>query len=193
MIAFILNGPAGIGKDTLANMTGLHRLEFKTGLYQSAGKLFDIEPDHLRSLNESRDTKEVKVWEWRIPGTSLPIGGMSPREVLIHTSEFVVKPLLGRNYFGQLAAKAALSVGAQWCVFSDGGFKEEAEALINAGIKPVIIRLHCEGMTFEGDSRGYLNDIPGACFHDVDCPRGKVHNSFLRISSIMSEYGTTPF
>lgn len=192
MIAFILNGPAGIGKDTLANMTGLHRLEFKTGLYQSAGKLFDIEPDHLRSLNESRDTKEVKVWEWRIPGTSLPIGGMSPRDVLIHTSEFVVKPLLGRSYFGQLAAKEALSVDAQWCVFSDGGFKEETEALINAGIKVVVIRLR-DGMTFEGDSRGYLNDTPGAHFHDVDCPRGKVHDTYMRIFAIISEYTLNQF
>lgn len=200
MIAFIFNGPPGIGKDTIvseivnASKTGFSHYEFKDELFRSASKIFNIDMMELKARNSNRLTKEEKVTQWKIPGTSFPEEGLSARDVLMYTSEKIVKPLLGKLYFGKAAAKNVLEENKKSLhenkkvFFSDGGFQAEIEAFLEQKIKTVVIRMHCDGMDFSNDSREYIKDVPGACFFDIDCPRGEVQETVKKVLNIVNRF-----
>jgi hypothetical protein len=84
-------------------------------------------------------------------------GGLSVRQAMIKVSEEVIKPVYGKNYFGESAAKT-LAEG-KLNIFSDSGFMEELIPIRNkVGAENILlIRLIREGCTFKGDSRGYLD------------------------------------
>lgn len=148
----ILNGPAGCGKDTLANILkqrGWATSEFKHTMFAVAVAMSGMEEaDFMRDYN-NREVKEAPQKH---------LGGMSYRQFMIHISEAVMKPIFGDNVFGLrsaekciLPAKLGLNI-----VFSDGGFIDEVRALHNFGYEVVVVRLRREGFSFDGDSREYL-------------------------------------
>lgn len=145
----ILNGPPQSGKDDgakfLAERFNGHHQEFKAQLFSLTKLIWNIKDDAWDRMYE-RDLKEEP--------TEL-LGGMSPRGSLIHTSETVIKPNYGREYFGKCAARL-LEDGVTF--FSDGGFVEEVRPMLDTiGEENVlIIRLYRPGYTFEGDSRDWL-------------------------------------
>ena len=86
---------------------------------------------------------------------------ISPREAMIYTSECVVKPSFGNDYFGRIAAANLDKTRGN--VFSDGGFEEEVDTLV--GFSDVYIaRIHRAGCSFGGDSRRYLQET-----HNTKC------------------------
>lgn len=173
----ILNSPPNSGKDTIAKAiserTGASHSEFKHHLYQCTATLFNVPIEHLRTIATDRDTKEELTPLLELPALQFRklkeiIGGrvlgddeglcwmLSPREALIYTSECVFKPAMGKDYFGKIAAdNIDMDVGA---VFSDGGFNEELEPILEQhGEKNVfVVQFSREGTSFDGDSRNYL-------------------------------------
>lgn len=155
----ILNGPPGCGKDTIAGVLtgfGFKQAEMKRELYVQTARIFDVDVEELHRRATDRELKE-QPW----------LGKLSPRDMLIHASEEIIKPCHGKDFFGLAAAKhlsneATFSFGRPFrAVFSDGGFREEIAPLVEKFDSVLIVRLHREGYTFKGDSRSYLVDVPG--------------------------------
>ena len=150
----ILNAPAGVGKDTIADMLknehNFAKSEFKSTMFKAALGLSGLTEDEYMSRYNDRKLKELS-WD--------KLGGLSCRGFMIHISEDIMKPLFGNDVFGKRAAAAcysAIDFGFPNVVFSDGGFIDEVKALHDSGLDVVVVRLHRDGHTFEGDSRRYL-------------------------------------
>lgn len=167
----LLNGPPSCGKDTTADFlvaNGEHDIpafagaslpyskhEFKSKLISLACEIADITREQWEEMY-TRKGKET-------PNALL--NGASPRQFLIHISEYVIKPLMGDLYFGRIAARKLLD-GVN--VFSDSGFLSEALALME-GVpleNVLVVKIKRPGCTFAGDSRDYLP--PGAFPHEVE-------------------------
>lgn len=147
----VLNGPPGVGKDTLA---GLLCDKYNIGFASFKQPMWDITKAVLgeeifREFTRRYHTRELKEAPWGA------LGGLSPRGFFIHISESWCKPLLGDKYFGE-QLKAATASGN--FIVADGGFPEELVPSLLAGAKVIVVRLHREGFTFDGDSRNYVKE-----------------------------------
>lgn len=108
----ILNGPPGVGKDTIANAIveqgkSITHLRFKDQLYRETFELFS---SYYRNHNEG-DTpltygEFTKLCTDRVAKETpqAALSDLTPRQALIHTSENVVKPLMGADHYGIAAA-----------------------------------------------------------------------------------------
>lgn len=169
MRVIILNGPPNIGKDTLGNnvqqLIGWPRMEFKEALYRETASYYGVDLVTFAMLASGRTTKEVPM---------PTLGGLSPRQAMIHVSEEVIKPKFGKQFFGAKAYELiqTLDGSTDTVVFSDGGFVEEAEYLVGMGFEVHIIQLHAEGRDFGNDSRNYVN-LVGATMHRIDVTLGQ--------------------
>ena len=156
----LLNGPPGSGKDELAKHVakslGWRHDMFKATLYDLAAKIAGVPYEVMFYLANERDTKELPHTLFQLNGKAV-----SPRAWLIHTSETIVKPLLGKSYFGDALYHRIVENYCYPTVVSDSGFTEEAASLaLNKRdlYNVYCIRIHRPGYTFEGDSRNYLPD-----------------------------------
>jgi len=166
MPVVILNGPPNSGKDALAKLLAdmgfAIRLEMKQCLFSVALQASGIsEPAWFSRYND----KVLKEEPWHL------LGGLSQRQFLIKISEDWMKPVFGQGVFGERMADEAQHMiwktkGKVPIVFTDGGFEEELNAMVNKlGIDNVLlVRLHRDGTSFKGDSRNYLRSIK----HTVD-------------------------
>jgi hypothetical protein len=178
----ILNAPPGAGKDTVARAlceaAGADHLEFKSHLRKCTALLFGVDLDWFLRAADDRDLKDVEtplltLLRYNYLPLSEAMGRdypplvetlqLSPREALIYTSEVVIKPSFGADYFGRMAAN---SIDLPWgSVFSDGGFIEEVSPVLDKighGNLFIIKFTGQGGTSFEGDSRNWLPDIEGA-------------------------------
>lgn len=153
-LTVILNGPPGVGKDTIGALLakqGFAQMSFKSPMFNIALAASGLGRAAFFERYNDRNLKEVP---WDV------LGGLSCRQFLIKISEEWIKPLFGKQHFGALAADAAkaYSEAGTNVVFTDGGFPEELDFLKHyLGTDHVLlVRLHREGYTFEGDSRDYL-------------------------------------
>lgn len=178
----ILNGPPGVGKDTLADifkLFGYSKQMFKEQLYIRAAELYNIDVEKLIELATNRELKEAP--------TKLLVRNsimVSPREALITTSEEVIKPNEGSDYFGVAAAERCLAGMHENVIFSDGGFKEELPPILSLFKDVYLIRLHRTGYDFSNDSRDYLYGY-GKEF-DVTLIEDKPHRAISQIVRIAS-------
>lgn len=166
----LLNGPPNSGKDTLAAGLANHLLpyqtavlrSFKTPLYQLASIFYGIPFDEVITLCTDRDLKDRHSDEF----------GCTPREALIFISETVVKPNFGDDWFGLQAVRSL----AEDCIniFTDSGFEKEAMPLYEIAGRDnfLLVHVHRDGCSFEGDSRDYLPPDLGAWFTEFhnNCP-----------------------
>lgn len=156
-LAVILNGPAGCGKDTLADLIvqrlSFTKRQFKDALYEHTAKYFEVGLDEFIRFARERELKD---------STSLAgLGGRTPRQALIHVSENVYKPRCGDDYFGKVEADGVRELTrrlgcAPNVIYPDGGFGSETVPIQSVFGNLLIIRLHRPGYTFEGDSRDYV-------------------------------------
>lgn len=176
----ILNAPKNSGKDTIADAickasADVEHKQFKQKLYEITASLFNWNLDAFICAANDRERKEQPTPALTVPSSEfhkitaltgsnraftidsnyrVPI---SPREALVYVSEVVVKPRLGNNYFGVSAARSIVKVYGT--IFSDGGFQEELEPVVDeVGEKNVYIVQFTRGdkLDFSGDSRNWL-------------------------------------
>jgi hypothetical protein len=176
----ILNAPPNAGKDTiaiaLAAATGALHMEMKEHLYHVTASLFNVNRVMFENMTTDRERKERQTQLLTLPMDrynqlcritgSKPVRGVSPnsvhaispREALIYTSELVIKPAQGRDYFGKIANSNIQPCGA---VFSDGGFDDELTPILLGQEDVYIIKFDREGCSWEGDSRSWLTPRSG--------------------------------
>lgn len=147
----ILNGPPGVGKDTIADALPVDfKVSFKQPMFDIARSILGPKKYHaFEKFYDCRETKEQPL---------MILGGMSCREFMIWISECVIKPAFGKDYFGVRLAETVNGALAKTAVCSDGGFSSEIPPLLSAGIRVALVRLHRHGFTFDGDSRSYIDD-----------------------------------
>jgi len=154
-IVIILNAPPSVGKDIAAEWVveefDAQHLRFKDQLYKVAAKMAGI-PLSTMITASCRERKETPNTYFRVANQFV-----SPRQWLIHCSESIVKPLLGKDYFGKSLAE---SIEKDLVVASDGGFPEELVPVLTAGHDVYVLRIERKGYTFEGDSRNYFDVSP---------------------------------
>ena len=185
----ILNGPPAVGKDTLADIfigacPGVHKMQFKERLYTDTMEEFGLTRNVHQAEFMFRATDRMKKEEkWS------RLGGFSPREALIHTSEHVIKPNQGSEYFGVAAAQECLLNKAQVAIFADGGFPDEIEPLHAIYKNLIIFRLQRDGFTFDGDSRNYLPD--GKNVHNLRLVDGEpltaIYEIYITLSILLGQ------
>lgn len=179
----IFNGPPGSGKDTFADKLAdmleksgkkSLRYQFKDYLYVIARVIACLNSEDMHIFT-NRALKEKPM---------VKLNGMSPRKFLIWCSEDVAKKFGGKKYFGEIMTKTISDETPEFAIFSDGGFIEEIQPLIdNFGADNVtIIRLHRDGYTFNGDSRTYLQDI--GC-REYDIKSEDIEKSFKNIVEVL--------
>lgn len=156
----LLNAPKGVGKDELAdhilNLGLADRKDmFKHTLYAIAARAAGIPPEDFYdfvTLCNDRLLKEKPCKYFVLNGSCI-----SPRQWLIHISESIVKPLTRATYFGETLASRVKET-EKLVIVSDSGFIEEIKPLVDLGHRVVVVRIHREGYTFEGDSRKYITN-----------------------------------
>lgn len=174
----ILNGPAGCGKDTLA--MALVEMGFAKGTTRFKNPMFNIAlaalgPDAYHDFLDGYDDRARK----EKPEDFL--NGLSRRQFMIAISEQFVKPVFGDDYFGKYLS-GNLPDGDEVFVVSDGGFASEVTPIVAAGHDVRIVRLHRDGYTFIGDSRGYLYDVSGVKDYDIYIIPGDVKSNVIDIA-----------
>lgn len=99
-------------------------------------------------------------WSLRYDQTPKDSGGhvvnLSIREAMIYVSEVICKPRFGEEYFGEARTKSIRD--GELVVDGSCGFVDELKPLIKrVGQENVLLlRIHRDGYTFEGDSRSYI-------------------------------------
>lgn len=153
----IFNGPPGSGKDLCCEYLktqGYNHIEFKSKLFEDCIEYYNVDKDWFFG-GYDRLTKD-KPEEL--------LGGLSRREALINISENIIKPKLGSDYYGYVAANK-MQIGENYCI-SDGGFIDELSHIINKFRDDILmIRLYRDNSDFNLDSRRYINfnDFVGEC------------------------------
>jgi hypothetical protein len=147
----IFNGPPGSGKDEAARYfqaRGFKHLSFKHALFRETVREFDVSYKWFMDRYNDRSVKERPEKRLR---------GMSRREALIYTSEEVIKPRYGKDFFGVQVAKEIVNEN-DYCI-SDGGFVEELLSVINriGSDNIVLVQLTRDGCDYSSDSRRYFD------------------------------------
>lgn len=145
-------------------------------------------------LEEMLDYNLTDEWEDGHPrllgntSGSLCEVNLSIREAMIYISELVMKPRLGKNYFGVARAKAIQD--GEIAVDSSTGFVDELPPLIERlGQENILlIRVHREGTTFEGDSRNYIPDGVINNTVDVNSVYGELTEYLEEVEKIVEKF-----
>ncbi len=148
-----LNGPPGVGKDTMAN--DLVKFWFANATkMKMADELKDI-THRMFGLDVATDFYES------VKGNPMPeFRGMTPRQAYIHVSEQIMKPLFGPDVFGHRLLQRMKRLQRNMYLIADSGFVEEAMPIIS-DVGPgncLLVRLHApkRGCSFKNDSRSHL-------------------------------------
>lgn len=196
MNVFLINGPPRVGKDTVGNiLREQHQAsvwKFAIPLKERTHALYglvDLEGLPLPH-DHFEDRKDEPLEEFM---------GLSPRQAYIEVSERHFKRLHGADVFGRLAEPELRmlegSVGA--VAMTDSGFLEES-IYVAERWPCALFRIHPTwesvrelrganrpatfSVPFEGDSRGYLVNLPGVEEFDI------INNGSLKsLAHIVSE------
>lgn len=147
MRAILLNGPPGVGKDTIGGMV-LARIP-SASTHKFAKPIVDFMWYSLGidMLLVDKDAVHPKL------------NGRTPRQVAIQYSEGFCKPLWGVDYFGHEAVRELRRRGSRIAVFTDSGFAAEAIPVATALGKGKVLQviLTRPGHHFHADSRSWWN------------------------------------
>lgn len=159
----LFNGPPRSGKDTIANETAArfnklapHICKFAAPLKSTATHMYcggDSGIFHQLDSSEMKDQPHYRFF------------GKTCREVQIAISETYFKPLHGPKVFGKILSQYITTAiekeqkPLNLFFVTDSGFRPEAEEVVqqHGAENVLLIRVHREGYTFDGDSRSYIN------------------------------------
>lgn len=184
----LFNGPPRSGKDTahralfdvekVIATQGRYRPPFDDILHGKFSAPIKMAFAGMMGLEADRHFC-VQPWESK-KDEVIPALGVSYRQWQIDFSETFMKPLYGQNIFARMMVTElmagitpCLNAGDNLPLFSvsDCGFPVEVNylPLHMPDAKFLLIRLHRDGCTFEGDSREYVySDAPNVTFLDID-------------------------
>lgn len=169
--------------------------ECKEPLHQLTMTLFGVIPERYWEIYNTRELKEVPLpefsmtlphnevcklseivgrWVAKAGFGSYKYSELTVREAMIYVSEVTIKPRWGQDWFGQERVRSMKLkqsyVPAGEVLFTDDScaFVDELPPLIEyLGQENILlIRIHREGFTFDGDSRSYIPD--GVITNTVD-------------------------
>lgn len=167
-----INGPAGSGKATLAEMIcqsnpEAFRESFAEPIREMIYAVFfpsdvvtrpvdlrsgPVKATSLRQLAHLNDSETVET----------PL--VSVREAMIDFSEKFMKPNFGQDIFGRLLYSRCVeqTMFYQHFIIDDSGFSPEAQYVISKVGQDScqLVRLHRNGCDFSSDSRGHIS-LPG--------------------------------
>lgn len=112
---------------------------------------------------------------------------LSIREAMIYVSEVVCKPRFGDNFFG-ISRASKLQEGLTY-IEDSCGFAEELHPLIERVGQDniLLIRIHRDGCTYDGDSRQMIPD--GIITNTIDVyNNGSIEDYFKKIESIVGGF-----
>jgi hypothetical protein len=171
-----LNGPPRSGKDTAGRIItdavpGARAVKFAHALKVATHALFaglqGRQVDLGRygyGVGNFHELHEDDVYEFCKGDPRPEFYGKTPREAYIAVSELLCKPLFGKQFFGGvLADEIRRDPDVPMWVITDSGFADEAQPIIDTVGREncTLVRLHRDGCTFAGDSRGYVDlDVP---------------------------------
>lgn len=160
MNILFLNGPPNSGKDTIAEYLesnyGYKHLRFKDTLYKLTALLNNYDYNEFYKTANDRNLKDSK--KLRRDKTA--------RELLIETSEVVVKPVYGKEYFAKATLLDIVNDNEyKNFVISDCGFQEEYDFIADSSYDHYNVNLYFISLTrpdcnFNNDSRNYVNPDP---------------------------------
>ena len=212
----LFNSPKSLGKDeaiTYLRSLGypLVRREAKGKLHTLVQEFFCVDQGRYWEIYEDRELKETPLTDFKIfldfseylklsqtcdtKGVLVEIHStkrieinLSIRMAMIYISELVMKPRFGENYFGVARAKSI--VEGEIAVDSSCGFIEELPPLIERlGQENILlIRVHREGATFEGDSRSYIPDGVITITVDVNSVYGELTEYLEEVEKIVEKF-----
>ena len=167
MIIF-LNGPPRVGKDTVGKEL-VDQLDFadtykiSATLKRMTHGLYELDANR-NDHDRFEDCKDEPLSIFR---------GLTPRQAYINVSELLIKPVHGDDALGRWLYEDHISYFGKGedGVITDSGFRAEAIPIVEAvgANNCALVRLHRQGCSFKGDSRGYisLSDL-GVLQFDVD-------------------------
>jgi hypothetical protein len=112
---------------------------------------------------------------------------LSIREAMIYVSEVICKPRFGDDFFGR--ARAAKLIPQLTYIDDSCGFVEELPPLIERVGQDniLLIRIHRDGCTFDGDSRKLISD--GVITNTFDVyNNGSLEDYFKKMESIIGGF-----
>lgn len=174
-----LNGPPRCGKDTAGNIlqetAGYRVAKFAEILKERTHALYGKNLPH--GFFEQRKDEPVGFFL-----------GATPRAAYIAVSERLMKPLHGEDIFGRLLLehiRPMLALRLTGVAITDSGFAAEAAPIVAwAGTAQcTLIRIHREGCTFAGDSRGYI-ELPGVRTVEVVNPGTRTEFKRLLLEAV---------
>ena len=189
----LLQGPPGAGKDTIANT--IHQLiDKKSETVKFAAPLKTIAL-HLFCNGDSRLFHSIDGDQKKKNEPSELFFGKSCRQAQIDISEIYLKKAYSERIFGQILAatiEKKSEEGTEVFFVSDSGFKPEALELAERfGPQNVmLIRLHREGHTYDGDSRNYVffDEDEGIESHDIDNVTGDINRTVGLVAVLVNKF-----
>jgi len=174
MHIFLINAPAGAGKDTLGQHLEMlfdygEVVKFARPIKDAACAIYCNNDDDEFNYFDSQEMKNIPHAKFM---------GKSCREVQIGLSEVFMKPFHNSKApFGKILANYIdEDSNEEWLVnnnpiyfVTDSGFREEAMVLIDKFGKDNVslIQIHRPGYSFDGDSRSYIQlDIDSHTLHN---------------------------
>lgn len=155
----LFNAPPGAGKDTIATHVQT-ALSVPSNIVKFAAPLKTVAM-HLYCGGDSKKFYEFDNNQEIKSKPHPQFLGSSCRQVQIDISEVYMKKVHGEKVFGHLLVadiERKEKQGIEVFLVSDSGFRPEAEVLVEEfGPQNVLlVRIHREGKTYQGDSRNYI-------------------------------------
>ena len=156
-----------------------------------------LEGDESYELQEILGQEIQTVWVKHNMGSNR-YSELSIRQAMIYVSELVIKPRWGEDWFGQQRVREISrykDVGGNWLpsdiVFCDDScaFVDELTPLIEyLGQENILlIRIHREGFTFDGDSRSYIPEGVITNTMDID-NNGTEQDYFDEVEKVVKRF-----
>jgi hypothetical protein len=162
----LLNGPPRCGKDTAGALLA-ERIE-SDGSVVWTEKVSRILKERTHALYGQVDRAGAPLphdyFEQRKDAPLPEFLGRTPRQAYIAVSEKYLKPLHGEDVLGRMLADDIAKTlndpaypKPRAVIVTDSGFRAEVEPLAAMAERVLLVHIHREGFTFEGDSRDYWN------------------------------------
>ena len=166
----MFNGPPRSGKDSACDIIAEIKpdvicVNFKDILYKESASMLGLNTQFWADICQNGDLKD-KPMLW--VGNNDCGAYMTPREILIHHAEKIIKPEKGIDYIAKVTAehiaKITCDLKEPWVVvIPDLGFEYEQSVMQNTfkdkNVDVITVRINRPDHTYANDSRNYVDQF----------------------------------